>query len=174
MKIKLIIFTLILACSSSTFAQIKEVKEEVQIRVPPPPPPPTPLWALPDSIRKKRALQHREDCKKWQFPDSSCDGKSEAERHYCSQKKMLEFIYKNLKYPQEARDEGIAGTVVINFTIGSHGQIFDAKIVKGIRSDCDEEALRVVNMMPDWHRRGSRGALPKGCRYRVPIKFKLD
>jgi protein TonB len=47
-----------------------------------------------------------------------------------------------IKYPEEARKKGVQGTVYITFVIEEDGSITDAKVLRGIGSGCDEEALR--------------------------------
>src|SRR5690606_37026717 len=49
-----------------------------------------------------------------------------------------------LKYPQEAVDAGIQGTVLVSFYIDQQGKAIDHKVHRGISPACDEEALRVV------------------------------
>ena len=65
------------------------------------------------------------------FP--GCEDKgSAAEKKQCADKKMLEFIYKNIKYPAIARENGVEGTCVIQFVVEKDGAIADAKVVRDI------------------------------------------
>lgn len=84
----------------------------------------------------------------------------------------LKFIGSNIKYPQVARELGVSGTVYVEFIVGKDGKISDAKIVRGIGSGCDEEALRVVKMFPNWKPGKQRGKAVS-VRFRMPIKFTL-
>ena len=68
----------------------------------------------------------------------------------CHQKEMLMFIYKNIKYPKEARDQGLQGTNVVQFVVEKDGSITNEKLVRGIGGGTDEECLRVVRLMPNW------------------------
>ncbi|RAJ87808.1 TonB family protein [Chitinophaga dinghuensis] len=66
---------------------------------------------------------------------------------------MEEFIINNLRYPQTAIDHRISGTVMIHFTVAANGKITNAHTLAGkqqISKEMDEEALRVVNSMPNW------------------------
>ena len=56
----------------------------------------------------------------------------------------------NLLYPPDAKRDGAQGKVKVSFYIDEYGSVRDAHIVDGFDSRCDEEALRLVNMMPAW------------------------
>src|SRR5258705_4461517 len=61
--------------------------------------------------------------------------------------KMLnKLIADNIRFPAE----DINGTVYVNFIITKDGSVCDPKIIKGLRQDLDDEALRVVKLMPQW------------------------
>lgn len=94
------------------------------------------------------------------------------EQRKCANRKMLEYIYRNLKYPDEARSKGVEGTAVIRFTINRMGSIDHAEIVRDIGSGCGEEALRVVNSMPDWVP-GEQDGQSVSVQFNLPIRFKL-
>ena len=63
---------------------------------------------------------------------------------------MTKFIQKHLKYPPKAKENTIEGSVYIRITIDANGKVTDAMIKEDIGFGCGEEALRVVNMMPNW------------------------
>lgn len=54
------------------------------------------------------------------------------ERKKCSDKEMLMFIYKNIKYPAAAREKGIQGTVYVKYGIDERGYVTGATIEKGV------------------------------------------
>jgi TonB family protein len=62
-------------------------------------------------------------------------------------KAMREFISQNKKYPKEALEEKIEGTVYIKYTINYKGKVIETKVVKKVGHGCDEEAQRVVKLM---------------------------
>jgi len=62
----------------------------------------------------------------------------------------IEFLKQNVQYPDEAQKNQEQGRVVVQFVIGSNGQISNAKVVKNAAPSLDQEALRVVNLLPDW------------------------
>lgn len=85
---------------------------------------------------------------------------------------MMEFIRKNIMYPELAKDAGVQGKVICNFTIGKDGEVSDVKIMKGIGYGCDEEAMRVVRMMPSWKPARMNGQ-PVETHMNLPVDFKL-
>jgi len=80
------------------------------------------------------------------FPGCEETG-SNKEKEECANEKMMKFLYKNLKYPNEARDNGITGSVIASFVVEPSGEISNEKIEKGLTEECDEEALRVIKLM---------------------------
>ncbi len=106
------------------------------------------------------------------FP--GCEMKDdEMAKKYCSTDKMLKFIYRNIKYPEKARDDGSEGTVVISFVVEKDGSIVHPKIVRNIAGGCGEEALRVVKKMPKWTPGKQRGQTVR-VQFNLPVKFKLQ
>ena len=59
---------------------------------------------------------------------------------------MIEFVSRNFRNPANSKP----GTVLVNFVVEADGTIRDAEIMKSLGKDIDDEALRVVNMMPKW------------------------
>ena len=89
------------------------------------------------------------------------------------QQKLFEFIGNNVVYPQEAKEAGIEGQVFVEFYIEKDGSVTDGKVLKGIGYGCDEEALRVIGLMPKWYPGKQRGKAVR-VRYTLPINFKLS
>ncbi len=85
---------------------------------------------------------------------------------------MLKYIYAQVKYPAIARENGIAGTVVLRFVVSKTGELQDIKVVRGIGGGCDEEAMRVVRGMPKW-KPGKQGGRAVPVQFTLPIKFTL-
>ena len=86
---------------------------------------------------------------------------------------MMDFVAKNVQYPQEAKDKEISGRVLVSFVIEKDGSITDVKVVKGIGGGCDEEAVRVVKAMPKWKPGMDKGN-PVRVHYVLPLIFKLQ
>lgn len=87
--------------------------------------------------------------------------------------KMFEFIKTNLKYPKEAQENSIEGTVVVDFVVDVDGNLNDIKVIKGIDSDCDAAAVDVVMAMPKWQSAVVNG-VAKEVKISLPIDFKLE
>jgi len=97
----------------------------------------------------------------------------ESSRKNCAKKKMLEFIYKNIRYPKSAQKAGVEGTVVIRFIIDREGAIRNATITRDIGGGCGEEALKTVQLMPNWIP-GKQKGKRVNVYFNLPVKFKLD
>ena len=86
---------------------------------------------------------------------------------------LMEFLSKNVHYPEGAFKNGIQGRVICSFVVEKDGSISDAKIMRSVDTSLDEEALRVVNSMPNWTP-GTQSGEPVRVKYTIPITFKLD
>ncbi len=84
-----------------------------------------------------------------------------------------DFLLANIKYPEEAVKKGVTGTVYVTFVVQKDGSIANVKVLRGIGTGCDEEAVRVVRLMPKWNP-GEQKGKPVDVQYNLPIKFILD
>ncbi|MND88429.1 Gram-negative bacterial tonB protein [compost metagenome] len=80
------------------------------------------------------------------------------------------FMKKNIQYPKEAIKSNIGGRVTISFTIKANGKITNIQLLRGIGYGCDEEALRLVKLMPKW-KPGTINNVPREWHYNLPIIF---
>lgn len=146
------------------------IVEEPVEEAPPPPPPPPPPKKEPEEIFRIVEQMPR-------FPGCEDISGSNEEKKACADKKMLEFIYKNIKYPAIARENGVEGSVVIQFVVEKNGKVTDAKLVRDIGAGTGDEALRVVNLMNKegikWTPGKQRGR-PVRVQFTLPVKFKLQ
>ncbi len=95
------------------------------------------------------------------------------ERSKCAQMNMLQFVYKNLKYPAEARKNDIQGTVVVRFVINKNGEVKSPEIARDIGGGCGEAVLEVVSQMPHWIP-GRQKSEAVNVEFNLPVKFKLE
>ena len=86
---------------------------------------------------------------------------------------LLKFVMANTNYPREARKSKIRGKVYVSFIVDKEGKVKDAVVKKGIGGGCDEEALRVVQMMPQWIP-GTQDGRPVDVKFNLPIPFGLN
>lgn len=82
------------------------------------------------------------------------------------------FIQNNLHYPAIAKENGIQGIVYITFVIDKEGKVTDASVRKGVGAGLDEEALRVIKLMPPWKPAKQAGKAVKQ-QFTLPIRFAL-
>ena len=85
----------------------------------------------------------------------------------------VKFMVENIKYPAEAKKNIVQGTVFVNYIVRADGSITDVKILRGIGGGCDEEAIRVIKLMPKWNPGMDKGK-PVDVEFVMPIKFALD
>ena len=83
---------------------------------------------------------------------------------------MRDFISKNLVYPKEAQEKDIKGTVYVSFTVDAEGDVANPRIATSVHKLLDDEALRVVSMLPAWTPASKSGS-PVDSSYILPITF---
>jgi TonB family protein len=86
---------------------------------------------------------------------------------------LFRFIGTTLRYPADARRFGIQGKVFISVIITKDGRIIDETIEKGIGYGADEEALRVMQQIPDEWIPGMVNGEPTDIKIIIPITFRL-
>ena len=86
---------------------------------------------------------------------------------------LMEYLSKNVRYPEEAHKKGVQGRVIATFVVEKDGSITEAHIARSVDDLLDAEALRVVNAMPKWAPGMQKGE-PVRVKYTVPITFKLQ
>jgi periplasmic protein TonB len=89
------------------------------------------------------------------------------------EKAMFRFLSENYKIPALARENGIEGTVYVSFVVNKDGEVRDIMIKRGISGGCNEEAVRVVSMMPKW-KPGRQNGKAVNVAFTLPIKIRLE
>ena len=84
----------------------------------------------------------------------------------------MNYLVESIKYPEEAKERGIEGTVVMAFIVNSDGTISDIETLRSIGGGCDQEAMRVIQNAPKWTP-GQLGGKAVRVRMRLPLQFKL-
>jgi periplasmic protein TonB len=87
-------------------------------------------------------------------------------------KALYEFLATNLQYPAEAVENNIEGTVYVKFFVDENGKVSSPVVLRGIGSGCDEEAIRIINLMPQW-KPGVENGKPAAVWYTIPVKFTI-
>lgn len=86
---------------------------------------------------------------------------------------LIRYIEDNLDYPKDAMESGIEGRVFVKIIVEPNGSISNAKIIRGLGYGCDEEAVRVVESMPNW-KPGRKNGETVRVNMAVPVNFKLQ
>jgi len=148
---------------------IVEAPPEPEAPPPPPPPPPPPEPEVEEIFKVVEQMPR--------FPGCENEGGDNNAKKACADKKMLEFIYKNIKYPAIARENGVEGQCVIRFVVEKDGSIQNPHVVRDIGAGCGDESLRVVKLMNNmgekWTPGKQRGRSVR-VQFNLPVKFKLE
>ena len=90
-------------------------------------------------------------------------------------KAMLQYLGKNINYPESAVAAGIEGKTTLRFVVDTDGRISDVKILRPLPGckECDAEAARVVRSMPKW-KPGKNGGKAVKSYFDLPVVFKLQ
>ena len=111
------------------------------------------------------------------FPGCDEMGTTNPQKDSCTQQYLLDYIYRSVQYPEEAREKNVEGQAVVRFVVERDGSIGEATIVKDPGAGCGAEALRVITSMNEVDYKWSPGKI-KGEAVRVamtlPVKFKLE
>ena len=86
------------------------------------------------------------------------------------QSEMLKYIQDNRQYPDEAKENDVHGKVLVRFIVERDGTLSDVKVMRGIGSGCDEEAVRVITSMPKW-KPGEQGGKTVRTSLTLPVTF---
>ncbi len=90
------------------------------------------------------------------------------------EKALGRFYDDNIQYPVEASDNGVDGTVNINFAVDENGKLYAPVVTSPIIGyGLEQEALRVFNKMPKWSPGRIKGKNVK-TRFNLPVKFQLQ
>ena len=85
---------------------------------------------------------------------------------------LVQWLTRNIIYPQEARKNNIQGRVVVSFIINTDGSLSDIHLTKTAHFLLDREALRVAKLMPKW-KPGIANNKPCRTLFAIPIEFKI-
>lgn len=82
------------------------------------------------------------------------------------------WVNQRLVYPEIAKENGVQGKVMINFTVNADGSVTNVKVVRGVDPSIDKEAVRVVASSPKWKPGKQRDRAVK-VTYTFPVIFQL-
>ena len=104
------------------------------------------------------------------FPGCDQWDNQSQEKRACSDERLVSFIGDCLEYPDQARSEGIEGTVYVSFVIDAGGKVCHPSVLRDIGGACGSAALEVLEKMPPWQPALHRGQAV-AVRLNLPIQF---
>ncbi len=85
---------------------------------------------------------------------------------------FTKWVFKNMTYPEIAKENNIQGRVICSFVVTSEGKVTDVKILRGVDPSLDKEAIRVISMSPKWTPGRQRNKAVR-VKYTFPVIFQL-
>lgn len=85
---------------------------------------------------------------------------------------LYDYLAAQLRYPEAARRDGVEGAVLVGFTINTEGAAKSIRVIRGLREDLDQEALRLIGQMPRWAPATINGQ-PVATQHTMPLTFQL-
>lgn len=82
---------------------------------------------------------------------------------------LKKFIYSNLEWPKKFDGEG---KVIVYFVVSKTGKVKNVKIEKSLCLTCDEEVIRIINLMPEWSP-GELNNKAVDVEILIPVYFKV-
>ena len=86
---------------------------------------------------------------------------------------LMQYITKNLRYPEEAKAKGIQGRVTVRVVVNTEGKVTNAEVLRSADPVLDAEARRVASSLPDW-KPGMQDGKPVNVRFIFPVNFSLQ
>lgn len=82
------------------------------------------------------------------------------------------WVHENLVYPEIAKNNGVQGSVTLQFTVKKDGSISNIRVLRGVDPSLDKEAIRVVSSSPKW-KPGKVGDREVSVNYTFPVRFYI-
>lgn len=85
-------------------------------------------------------------------------------------------MYRNIKYPAMARENGVQGIVYITIIQDETGQVTESEIKSDIGSDCGSSALNALRFAASKKRLVPifKDGIPRKVKYDSPVSFRLE
>lgn len=91
---------------------------------------------------------------------------------------LMLWLNEHIHYPAKAQENSVEGRVIVQFVVARDGSIKDVTIAKSVDPSLDQEAVRVVKLMPKWipgrQRTKSGKSKAVNCRFTIPVTFSLQ
>ena len=86
---------------------------------------------------------------------------------------LMEYVEANIRYPQEAKERGKQGRVIVQFIVEEDGTLTGEQVLKPVDPQLDAEAIRIARSMPKW-KPGAISGKPTRMRFSFPVTFRLE
>lgn len=123
-----------------------------------------------EQIQKKHSMQVRKENENAGAIGVSSQSITEP-RHPEGKMELLNFLAKNMKYPTLAQENSIKGKVVVQFVVNEDGKLSDFKVIKSVHQYLDNEALRVVKLLPKFIPALDEQGNPVKAYVTIPLMF---
>lgn len=87
-----------------------------------------------------------------------------------------EFLAQNIRYPENAKEIGVEGTVYVQCVVLKDSTLKDVKLLRGVKgaADLDKEAIRVIKLTSGKWKPGKQNGKLVNVRMNLPVKFRLQ
>jgi len=117
-------------------------------------------------LRKADGPDHAQQWEKAQTPDQLPSFKGKGTEAFS------EWVMSHLKYPKDAKEAKLSGTVLVKFVIGTNGGVQEVEVLQGVSPSLDAEAVRVVHSSPKW-KPALKDGKPVRMMYNLPVLFTV-
>jgi len=117
-------------------------------------------------LRKADGPDHAQQWEKAQTPDQLPSFKGKGTEAFS------EWVMSHLKYPKDAKEAKLSGTVLVKFVIGTNGGVQEVEVLQGVSPSLDAEAVRVVRSSPKW-KPALKDGKPVRMMYNLPVLFTV-
>lgn len=75
-----------------------------------------------------------------------------AEKKKCAEKKMLQYVYKNIRYPIISQDNIhlLDKKVIVSFIVEKDGCLSNVEVIRGATDTVNEMYIKLISDMPCW------------------------
>jgi len=92
----------------------------------------------------------------------------------CFQQEMMKFISQNFKYPEKAKANNVEGKAYVGFNFSTTGEVTNIALRRKTNSkELNDEAIRLVKMLPNLTNPAMVNGKPVAISYTLPINFKI-
>ena len=87
---------------------------------------------------------------------------------------LMRFISEHVVYPEEAAKNKIEGKVIVQFIVEETGKVGEVKVARSVNEELDNEAVRVIKLLPDFSPGRNAKGEPQRVWYTMPVIFKIQ